>query len=299
MNSSSPPAQAEVNTKKKMVSNNKSTCSVHYWVMLLLLVVTAGCSQAVKLNEVKSGRLKFVKTLNYGNVGSHGSRGWYVSDRKFYFNEKDWKPAGINVKEDIAGCEASPNESIEVLKCYSFTDLRERVSILRIKNGEAEWVTVSDKPYGRGENLGEWVGDGDWLLFLDSLVNVKTLETRAVLGLPEAPGSNGFRAVSPDLEKIVYQGDCFYGDNLPAAIDRRPNNTCARRTEYLDRKIELLWVFDVKTGDAKLIEASREKHAWLIWNQELFANRTHWLKFYQSQLIWRKDRDEKYQLVFR
>src|SRR5213592_1150968 len=90
----------------------------------VLLFTILGCNlfAASKTEEVKSGRLKYVETLKYGAVGTHGSQGWYVSDRKFYVGGKKWSPEKMDVNEAMAGCEADPNEAIEALKCNSFED---------------------------------------------------------------------------------------------------------------------------------------------------------------------------------
>jgi hypothetical protein len=266
-------------------------------VLLLMLIFSIGCSSETKTEELTRGKLKFVKTLKYGSVGTHGSQGWYVSDQIFYVNDKRWKPDGVDVKGDIANCEPSPDESVEALKCYSFADLKELVYVLRIKDDKPEWVTASDKPYGNGKNLGEWTTDGRWLLFFDNLFNVETSENREVKGLPSPP-EDKFRATSPDLEKIVYQGDCFSGGNLSEDVERRRKQTCDNRDDYVKKKIEILWIIEAKTGETKLIELSREKYDWLIWNNEKFQSKSDWLKFFGQQLVWEKAKDGKFQLVF-
>lgn len=159
--------------------------------MLILLVAIMACGGKSQTEELKSGRLKFVKTLKYGSAGTHGSQGWYVSDRHFYVNDLAWSPTGVKTK-DIAGCDASPNKAVEAIKCYSFEDSKESVYILTMKADKPEWVTASDSEYRGGTNLGEWVGDGHWLIFKDYYFDVQTSEKKDIKGLPDFP-KNYFR----------------------------------------------------------------------------------------------------------
>lgn len=265
-------------------------------MILLALVLACGPSKS-KTQEFKSGRLKYVETLHYGSVGSHGSQGWYVSDRNFYVNEKRWSPDGIKVS-DIAGCEPSPNTSVEALKCYSFADLKELVFVLRMKNDSPEWVTVSDAAYGSGDNLGEWVGDGRWLLFRDYYFNVSTSERKPVKGLPDDPGKY-FRAASPDLKTIIYEEYCFTTRfDLPAdkPRDKEIERQCKLSNEHIDKGIKAFWLIDAETGDVKILELKKQKFPMLDRSKDLAERR--WLETFQKMLVWEKDKDGKDRLAY-
>ncbi len=266
------------------------------FLSLWILFFGIGCSSKTDYETVQSGRLKFIKTLKYGSVGTHGSQGWYVSERNFYVNDRSWKPEGIDVNDNLISCESSPNREVEALKCESPANLKEWTFVLRMKDDKPEWMVASESPYDKGKNYGEWTGDGKWLLFFDSLFNVETFEKREVKGLPSAPEDH-FRAVSPDLEKIIYQGDCFSGGNLSEEVERRRKRTCDNHDDYFKNKTEVLWIIEAKTGETKLLELSREKYDWLVWDKNKFQDQQKWKDFYLQQIIWGKDPDGKYQLV--
>jgi len=84
----------------------------------------------------------------------------------------------------------------------------------------------------------------------------------------------------------------------------------SRRTSAVDRqkiandsdrlyknKLEVLWIIETKTGATKFVELSREKYDWLQWDNQKFPVRADWLKFFQSQIVWEKDKDGKYQFA--
>lgn len=262
-----------------------------------LFVFGGCCASETNYEETKSGRLKFVKTLKYGSVGSHGSQGWYVSDRNFYINDKSWKPPNISdVHDAIADCEQSPNLEIEVLKCTSFKDMKETSYILRISEGNPLWETAMSGNYQSNKNKGEWVNDGKYLLFKDYYYNVQTGEKIEIKGLPDYP-SERFRATSPDLSVILYEGDCFYADDVTAEVDARRIATCKDSNKNQELKMSTFWLVEVKTGETKIFRLSREKYDWLYYNSGKNYNKDGWLKFFQQQLVWEKDKDGKYQLT--
>jgi hypothetical protein len=267
-------------------------------VMILALVILA-CGGKTETEEVKSGRLRFVQTLNYGSVGTHGGQGWYVSDSHFYVNDDTWSPDGIKVK-DIGGCDASPNKTVEALKCYDFADQKESVHILRMKADKPEWITASDSDYQGGKNLGEWVGDGHWLIYKDYYFNLETSEKREIKGLPDFP-KNYFRATSPDLDAIVYEETCFVPRyDLPpgASVEKETDKQCKLHQEHLDKGIAAFWLIDARTGTVKILELRKDKYDWLTWKQEQFRSRSDWLDYFQKQLVWEKDKKGKYQLSY-
>lgn len=270
-----------------------------FFAMMLLLFVILACGGKTKTEEVKSGRLKFVEVLKYGSVGTHGSQGWYVSDRNFYVNGGSWSPDGIKAK-DIAGCDSSPNKAVEALKCYDFEHQKESVHILRMNADKPEWVTASDADYRGGKNLGEWVGDGHWLIFIDYYFNVETSEKSKIKGLPDFPESY-FRATSPDLGTIVYEETCFiprYDLSPDVPLEKERDKQCKLNQEHIDKGIAGFWIIEAKTGKVTILELKKEKYDWLYWNQKTFHSRSDWLDYFQEQLVWEKDKNGKYQLVY-
>ncbi|HRH43682.1 MAG TPA: hypothetical protein PKY82_18775 [Pyrinomonadaceae bacterium] len=262
-----------------------------------LFVFGGCCANETQYEERKSGRLKFIKTLHYGSVGTHGSQGWYVSDRNFYINDKSWKPPNIsNVKDDISDCEPSPNPEVEVLKCTSFKDLKDTTYILRISENNPVWETVISGNYQSNKNSGEWVNDGKFLLFKDFYYNVQNSEKIEIKGLPDFP-ANRFRATSPDLSVILYEGDCFYADEVTAEVDARRIATCNDSNKNRELKLSTFWLVGIKTGETKIFRLSREKYDWLYYDSGKSYNQDGWLKFFQKQLVWEKDKDGKYQLI--
>src|SRR4051812_35936602 len=167
-------------------------------LIAVLLFTVLGCNPfgRSKTEEIKSGRLKFIKTLRYGRTGTHGGSGWYVDDREFSVNGKSCSPTGIDVNDEIADCESSPNETVEAIKCYSFKDSKEIAYVLRIKDEKPDWAIAYSDEYikGGGNSLGEWVDDGKSLIFKDFFYNVQTGEKQEIKGLPDYPYYH-FRAV--------------------------------------------------------------------------------------------------------
>lgn len=267
--------------------------------VFVIFLLGAWCGGESKTEAIKSGRLQFVKTLRYGSVGTHGSKGWYVSNRRFIVNGKSWSPENIDVNEDISGCEASPNDKVEVLKCTSFARLKESVYILRMNGEKAEWITASDAEYDRGSNLGAWTNEGRWLLFRKYLFNVETSEKKLVRSLPEDP-EKYFRTASPNLKTIVYREQSFVvRDDLPqgAAREEEMKRQWRLADEHLAKNIAAFWMIDAETGAVEIFEIEKDKFDWLDWDQNRFPGYREWLTFFQKHFVWEKDRNGKYKLV--
>jgi len=227
----------------------------------------------------------------------HGQPGWYVTDRNFYVDGARWSPSGIKV-DDIAACEPSPNQSVEALKCYSFADMKESVFVLRMKNDSPEWVMASDMAYGSGDNLGEWVGDGRWLLFRDYYFNVTSSERNAIKGLPEDP-EKYFRATSPDLKTIIYEESCFTSRvDLPKdeARDEKIRQQCELWKQHSARGEVAFWMIDAQTGAVTILGLSKQKYPSLSRTD----NRTpiQWQADFQKMLKWEKDQSGRDRLVY-
>jgi hypothetical protein len=267
-------------------------------ILLCALLLCSACGQT-KTEEVKSGRLKYVETLHYGSVGTHGSQGWYVGDRRLYVKGWSWSPKGFDVNEHIGGCEASPNGAVEAIKCYSFADLKETAYVLRMKGDSPEWLTASDAPYGGGYNLGEWAGDGRWLLFKDYFFNVETSERKTIRGLPDYP-RNFFIAASPDLETVIYRESCFDTRQDPETgkplSDEETEKQCSTFQEHFKQGVAAFWLIEAATGRVKILELKKNDYPWAV-NTDSFL-RTDWLKEFRSKLVWEKDEGGRYRLAY-
>jgi hypothetical protein len=222
--------------------------------------------------EHKSGRLNWVENLTYGPAGVHGQPGWYRTGQHIYVNDRRWSPPDVKM-DDIARCEESPNPAVEALKCYSFADQKETAFVLHMKNNQPEWLTASSQGYGGGYNLGEWVGDGRWLLFKDYYFDVTTGDRKTVKGLPDYPGKH-FCVASPDMKTIVYE--------------QSPSN------EEIDRRVIPVWVIDADTGKAKILELSKDKYPAIDRGKTGDAG---YNARFKSLLVWKRDDSGRDQLV--
>jgi hypothetical protein len=269
-------------------------------IIAAALLIALGCGGETKKEEIKSGRVKFVQTLRYGRAGIHSGRGWTVEDRNLFVNDREWSPEGIKVNDDIADCEASPNEMVEALKCYSFSHAKATTFILRMNGEKPEWIMASELPIASGgDDLGEWTGEGHWLLFRNYFFNVETSEKKEVKGLPDDPEKR-FRANSPDLETIVYEETCFLKrSDLPdTEAEKERDRQCKIFDEHREKGIAAFWLIDAQTGNVKILEVKKEKYDWLDWQTRKFSSKSDWLDYFQKQLIWEKDTAGKYQLKF-
>lgn len=270
-------------------------------IICINLVIGLSCSalKDSKTEIIKTGRLEFRQILYFGNTGTHGSKGWYVVKRELFINGKKFEPENINVDKDIPFCEASPNEAVEVLKCEGFSDLKENVYLLRIDDEKPllEMIYSEDYVETRGENSGEWLNNGQHLIFKDFLIDVRNSEKIYINGLPDYPYSY-FRTASPDLKTIVYQGVCFNSNiAVNEDIEKRRTKTCSNSQNYSKNKQTLLWLINAETGETEFLTLSQEKYDWLNWNKDKFSSKKDWLNFFQQQLIWTKDKNNNFKLV--
>ncbi len=268
-----------------------------FLLSLLTAVLALGSTACAKSKkeEHQSGRLNYVETLKYGAAGTHGSHGWYVSAQHFYVDGQRWSPPNMKMN-DVARCEPSPNQSVEALKCSSFADLKESSFVLRMKDNRPEWVTVSSHEYRGGNNLGEWVGDGRWLLFRDYYFNVLTSERRAIKGLPDDPGKY-FRAASPDLKTIIYEEYCFIGrPDLPDDDQKEKKTTeqCQVSSQHATKGVFAFWLIDAETGAVKILELKRDNYPTIDRGKSGAAG---YNARFQELLTWKKDSIGKDELV--
>ena len=262
--------------------------------LIILVTIGLGCGKS-ETDEVKSGRLKYVKTLRYGSVGTHGSQGWYVSDRKFLVDGRKWSPDGIKIKE-IGDCDSSPNEAVEALKCYSYIDLKQQIHILRMKEDQPEWLTISGA--SDGSDSGIWVGDGHWLLFKDFYFNVETSERREIKNLPDYPKDN-FMAASPDLETIIYEESCLMSLYNSETREKIPNKLLDERCKKhydggIYEGVAAYWLIDAKTGNVKILELKEDQYPSLKRPGQPGENRE---SNFKKMIVWEKDKNGKDQLV--
>ncbi|MEP6901429.1 MAG: hypothetical protein ABJA66_06735 [Actinomycetota bacterium] len=100
------------------------------------------------MEEHQSGRLKYVETLKYGSVGTHGSKGLNVDNRELFVGGKSFSPEVLNFNDAIGRCEASPNEAVEALKCDSFEHSKETAYVLRMKDDKPRReLTTGNRPF--------------------------------------------------------------------------------------------------------------------------------------------------------
>lgn len=261
--------------------------------LMVLVMVVLGCGES-KTDEVRSGRLKYVETLRYGSVGSHGSQGWYVDERQLFVNDKEYKPDGIKT-EDIADCKISPNPAVEALKCYDYSFLDNRIKksdyLLRMKGDQPEWTAINDES-------DIWVGDGRWLLFKDFYLNVETLERKEIKSLPDYP-EDYFMAAAPDLETIIYEENCSMGLYSLETREKIPNKLLDERCKKhyeggIYRGVAAYWLITAKTGAVKILELKLDKYPSLKRPSPPGENRE---SNFKKMLVWEKDENGKDQLV--
>ncbi len=280
--------------KSRLKTTNINAAARLILPLVILVTIVLGCGES-KTDEVKSGKLKYVETLQYGSVGTHGSQGWYVSDRKFFVDGKSWSPDGIKTK-DLGNCDSSPNEAVEALKCRSYIDSKQQIHILRMKNGKPEWLTISGA--SGDSDAGIWVGEGHWLLFKDFYFNVETSERREIKNLPDYPKDN-FMAASPDLETIIYEESCLMSLYDSETREEIPNKLLDERCKkYYDggiyKGVAAYWLIDAKTGDVKILELKEDKYPSLKRPGLPGENRE---SNFKKMVVWEKDKNGKDQLV--
>lgn len=265
------------------------------FVFSILIFVSLGCglfSYETKTTETIRGRIKFVQVSEYREAGTHGGKGWVSASKDFYINGKEWL-----FQDNFDGCEANPNESIEVFKCFYIKDMKTEEFLLRMNGEDIEHKEII-RDDSINDNFGEWANleDGKWLIYKDFFYNVLTDEKIEIKGLPDYP-EKYFRAVSPDLQFVLYEGNCFYGfPEAPEDLKKLREKYCEESKDLAKKNLIPFWLTDIKTGETKFIKFSREKYDWLIWNQDKFEARNDWLKLFQKTLIWEKDSKGKFQL---
>ena len=129
---------------------------------------------------------------------------------------------------------------------------------------------------------------------MDYFYNVETGEKRKIKKLPAYPAFH-FGSVSPDLKTIVYQGTICSNREEKSAKDGNYAKTCERREEYEKNNIEILWIIDAETGDAKFLELSYDKYPWVHLPSYQSDDR---LELFQKSLVWEKDETGRDQLVY-
>jgi hypothetical protein len=259
------------------------------------LVLGALACAKTKKEEHKSGRLNFVEDLKYGPAGVHGQPGWYRTGQNIYVNGRRWSPPNIKM-DDISRCEESPNLNVEALNCHSFEDMKESAFVLHMKDEKPEWVTASSEEYHGGNNLGEWVGDGYWLLFHEYYFDVLTGERKPIKGLPDDPGKY-YRAASPDMKTVVYEEYCFIGRPDLANNSEKEKITheqCKRSAERATKGLLGFWLIDTETGAVKILNLKREKYPAIDRNK---SGEAHFSARFQQLLTWKKDENGRDQLV--
>jgi hypothetical protein len=257
-------------------------------VILCATASACGLLGETKTWETVRGRLKFVQSGTA--TGSYANEKTYsISSGALYFSGKRFR-----FLDTIDGCDPSPNEAREAFVCTSSGDLRLEVSVVSAANDKPKSVVIHEGDSRDAVGLPEWVGDreGAWLIFGDFLYDVETGEKRTI---KDAPGiyEAQFRAVSPDVETVVYQLDCP-GAMAESDTGKRMEALCADADA---RKREVLWLVEARTGAVETRSLSRDAHEWLVQDQTRFPGGHEWLAFFRSQLAWERDGNGRFQLA--
>jgi hypothetical protein len=250
-------------------------------LLIILAVLGCGSGKTEDSDIVSRGPIRFVKKLKYGSVGTHGGKGFYVESRHIFINDKEWfPPEGPELVKDIASCEFSPNEKLEIMKCLVISYDRGGTFLLTLENGEPVFKRVSNGHADKDE--GEWVNlDGRWLLFQNYFINAETGERRDIVPLPEGPGGSYAKliGVSPDLRTVV-----FAGDFDPPNIGKE--------------RMATFRLIDTGTGTIDEQRFNLTRHPW-IYDSEIrpmnLPARHLWVS---SKFIWEKDHNGRDKLVF-
>jgi hypothetical protein len=258
-------------------------------VILCATVPACGLLGETKTDEIVRGRLKFVQSATATGTIGNGEKKYSISPGDFRFKGSHMWGLGSFVV-----CEASPNETREAFVCNRHEDMRELVDLVSVVNDMPRALNIYDGDLRKEIPLPSWVGDGEgaWVLVDDFLYDVETGEKRTI---KDAPGiyEAEFRAVSPDVETVVYQLDC---------AGAKPESDTGRRMEALcadtgAREREVLWLVDARTGAVEARSLSRAAHDWLVQDRTRFAGGNEWLAFFRSQLAWERDGNGKYRLA--
>jgi hypothetical protein len=159
------------------------TCS-----LAIIFVLAAGCS--TRSIEKGSGRLAFAKDIRTSPR---------AVKQMLLFDGKVWAPSDDrNLADRIHWCDASPNPSVEALRCYSDDD---KSTFVIFVSGNGPEVKTFDEPLGSA-----WIDDeGKWILFHKRFFNVETREELLVSGLDtHLVIANALLGVSPDKRTALF-----------------------------------------------------------------------------------------------
>jgi hypothetical protein len=244
--------------------------------------VAVGCGLLgeTETHETVRGRLKFVRTQTA--TGRYGDEKSYtISDGDLRFSGKRLWGLGTYVT-----CDPSPNEAREAFVCSRHADMHELVDVVSVVSGRPEAVNIHDRDLRQGSGSPTWAGDreGRWLIVEDLLYDVETGEKRPIKGAPGRYDDADFRAVSPDAETVVYQLDCMGG----MAESETAKRIAALCSEADARKLDVLWLVDVRTGAVEVRKLRHADHDWLE-DRGRFPGGAEWLASFRRRLAWEPD----------
>ena len=238
-------------------------------------------------HETVRGRLKFVQDATA--TGTYGSEKSYsISNGDFRFQGRHQWGLGTFVV-----CIPSPNEAREAFVCSRHEDMRERIDLVSVVSDEARAVSVYDGDLRDDVGLPSWVGDpeGAWLIVKDFLYDAETGEKRTIKGAPGRYDAD-FRAVSPDVETVVYQLGCM-GGMAESETEKRIEALCA---EAEARRLEVLWLVEARTGAVEVRTLRRSDHEWLTDGERVPAGDA-WLASFRRHLVWERDPKGRFRLA--
>jgi hypothetical protein len=256
-------------------------------VLSILSAAAAGCGLLgeTETHETVRGRLEFVWTQTA--TGSYGDEKSYsISNGDFRFSgRRQW---GLGT---FVTCDPSPNEAREAFACWRQEDGRSLVDVISVVGDRPKAVNIYE---GNGTGSPVWAGDGEgrWVIFEDFLYDVEAGEKRPIKGAPRRYDDLGFRAVSPDAETVVYQLDCM-GGLAESETEKRIEALCA---EADARKLDVLWLVDVRTGAVEVRKLRHADHDWLE-DRGRFPGGDAWLASFRRHLVWERDARGTHELV--
>lgn len=280
----------------KHLKINQMTKQIVFNLLLIMLGFLVGACENSKTEEETRGRMRHITKLSYGRVGD--GQGWYFDDHNLYVEGNDWKPKDIDW-DDIGDCEPSTNPKVEAFRCYSFAHSKSVIYLSSMQGDKPVFVKVIDEPYidSRGNNLGEWVGDGRWLLFRQKMVNVETLEEKPLNGLPDYPYKY-FCDISPELQVVVYL-DTFYDsyfNTKDSTLSKQYSKQWDLDIERIKKGIHAFRLIDVTSGKASVITFDEAQYAWL--KSTLYPNKGRWLAEIKKRLRWQKNNAGQWTIGF-
>jgi hypothetical protein len=249
--------------------------------------VACGLLGETVTHETVRGRLKFVQSATA--TGTYGDEKSYsISNGDFRFSGRHQRGLGT-----FTTCRPSPNEAREAFACQRQENRRDLVDVVSVVDDRPTATNIYDGDFAQVTGAPGWAGDGEgrWVIFGDLLYDVQAGEKRPIKGAPGRYDAD-FRAVSPDAETVVYQLGCM-GGLAESETEKRIEALCA---EADARKLDVLWLVDVRTGAVEVRKLCHADHDWLE-DRGRFPGGDEWMASFRRNLVWKRDAKGKHQLA--